>query len=44
MAQLTGKIVLHKAPNDFTAKRLAILSGYKEAARLAKELRQQYAR
>jgi hypothetical protein len=43
-AQLTAKIVLHKEPNDFSSKRLAILNGYKEAGRLAKELRQQYAR
>ena len=41
LAQLTGKIILGKPADDFTAKRLAILSGYKEGARLARELRNQ---
>ena len=39
MAHVTGKIVLGKPPGDFTARRLAIFSGYKEGARLARELR-----
>jgi hypothetical protein len=39
LAQLTGKVVIGKAPGDFAAKRLAILSGYKEGARLARALR-----
>jgi predicted acylesterase/phospholipase RssA len=40
-ALLVGKIQLDKAPSDFAAKRLAIFAGYKEAARLAKQLRTQ---
>lgn len=39
LAQVTGHIDLNKTPNDFTAKRMAILAGYKEGTRLAKEIR-----
>jgi NTE family protein len=39
-AQLNGKVALGKGPGDFAAKRAAILAGYKEGTRLAKELRQ----
>jgi predicted acylesterase/phospholipase RssA len=39
LAHISGKITLGKSPGDFTAKRLAIQAGYKEAARIARELR-----
>jgi hypothetical protein len=37
-ATLSSRIVLGKAPNDFGARRAAILAGYKEGTRLVKEL------
>lgn len=43
-AQAVGHVGLKKAPNDFSQKRAAILAGYKEGARLAKELRASYSR
>ncbi len=39
MAQVTSRIDLNKTPNDFTAKRMAIQTGYREGARIAKEIR-----
>lgn len=39
LAQLTSRIQIDKNPNDFTAKRAAILAGYKEGSRLAREIR-----
>ena len=41
LANVTVDIALKKAPNDFTARRNAILAGYKEGARIAKSLRRQ---
>lgn len=41
-AQVTGEITLHRSPTDFTAKRAAILAGYKEGARIAKLLRSSF--
>src|SRR5262249_47490623 len=41
LAQVTGKVALAKGPGDYTAKRVAIVAGYKEAARLVKELRKE---
>lgn len=38
-AQVSGRIVLNKAPNDFSAKREAILAGYQEASRIIRELK-----
>ena len=39
LAQITGRIDLNKTPNDFTAKRMAVQVGYREGARIAKEIR-----
>lgn len=39
LAQVTANIQIGKNPNDFTAKRGAILAGYREGTRLAKEIR-----
>jgi len=39
LAQVTSRIDLNKTPNDFTAKRMAIQLGYREGARIAKEIR-----
>lgn len=39
LAQLTSRIQIDKNPNDFSAKRAAILAGYKEGIRLSKEIR-----
>lgn len=36
---LSGSIALKRAPLDFSAKRAAILAGYREGARIAKQLR-----
>jgi NTE family protein len=38
-AHVTGKIRLGNSPTDFNAKRLAIFAGYKEGARLVKQIR-----
>lgn len=38
-AQVTGKIVLNRPPNDFSQKRAAILAGYKEGVRLGRLIR-----
>ncbi len=39
LAQITAKIELFKAPNDFSMKRAAILAGYQEGERIAREFR-----
>lgn len=38
-ATVTGKIVLTSSPTDFSQKRAAIFAGYKEGARLARQIR-----
>ncbi|MBI1859719.1 MAG: hypothetical protein HYR96_02220 [Deltaproteobacteria bacterium] len=39
LAQVRASIELFKAPNDFNAKRTAILAGYREGERVARSLR-----
>lgn len=41
LATVTVDIALKKSPSDFAARRIAILAGYKEGARIAKALRRQ---